>query len=65
MLGTLCLLDTEPRALNQREVRLLEAMADDLMDLLGAKVIEWGDPAPVAPPTGTSGATVGQVIPAA
>ncbi|CAN5753496.1 hypothetical protein BH11PSE13_BH11PSE13_06010 [soil metagenome] len=66
VLGTLCLLDTEPRALDQREVRLLEAMANDLMDTLRASVVQWGDV--VAPPVAAdsaSGATVGQAVPAA
>jgi GAF domain-containing protein len=66
VLGTLCLLDTEPHALNQREVRLLEAMADDLMDALRASVVQWGDAVPPSTPSeGASGATLGQPIPAA
>ena len=64
VLGTLCLLDTEPRALNQREVRLLEAMADDLMDALRASVVQWGDVTPSAPAEGATGAILGQPIPA-
>jgi predicted PurR-regulated permease PerM len=66
VLGTLCLLDTEPHALNQREVRLLEAMADDLMDALRASVVQWGDAVPPSTPAqGALGATLGQPIPAA
>lgn len=66
VLGTLCLLDTKPRVLDRREVRLLEAMADDLMDALGASRLQWGsllmqDNEPAA----TSSATLGQAVPAA
>lgn len=65
VLGTLCLLDVEPRALTRREVRLLEAMASDLMQGLRASVLLWGEVAKSddAQSTGAS-ATVGQVIPA-
>ena len=66
MLGTLCLLDMEPRTLNQREVRLLEAMADDLMSLLRTQAMQWvevGKPAPA--PDASSSATVGQLLPSA
>ena len=45
MLGTLCLLDIQPRVLNQREVKLLEAMADDVMTLLRQNTMQWGDAA--------------------
>ena len=66
VLGTLCLLDTEPRALNQREVRLLEAMADDLMDSLRTSAMQWGEvAAPGDAATGASSATLGQAVPAA
>jgi predicted PurR-regulated permease PerM len=66
VLGTLCLLDTEPRALDQREVRLLEAMADDLMDTLRSSALQWGDLlAGGEEGTTTSSATLGQAVPAA
>ncbi|WP_083745318.1 AI-2E family transporter [Variovorax sp. KK3] len=65
VLGTLCLLDTEPRALNQREIRLLEAMADDLMKTLAASVVQWGDVLPVPMATTVNSATLGQPVPAA
>jgi GAF domain-containing protein len=68
VLGTLCLLDVVPRALNQREVRLLEAMAADVMDSLRKSMLQWGDFAPVPlplPATETPSATVGQLLPAA
>ncbi len=65
VLGTLCLLDVEPRALSQSEVRLLEAMAKDLMQALQAAAAQWGEmvPAPVA--MGPPSATVGQLQPSA
>ena len=66
VLGTLCLLDTEPQALDQREVRLLEAMANDLMEALRASVVQWGDVAlPPTPEQGLTGAILGQPVPAA
>ncbi len=65
VLGTLCLLDTTPRELTQREVRLLEAMARDLMDTLRTSMLQWGEigtpPLAAAEPS----ATVGQAVPAA
>lgn len=65
VLGTLCLLDVEPRALTQREVRLLEAMATDLMQGLRASVLQWGEAAtPAEAPSVEASATVGQAIPA-
>lgn len=66
VLGTLCILDVQPRSLNQREVRLLESMANDLMDQLRALVIEWGDATPALHRKGeTPSAIVGQPIPVA
>jgi GAF domain-containing protein len=64
VIGTLCLLDTEPRLFTQREVRLLESMANDLMNSLRASVLEWGEisvPGEVAA-VGNS-ATVAQAVP--
>lgn len=46
ILGTLCLLDLEPRLLNPREVKLLEAMADEVMDALRQVALQWNDAAP-------------------
>jgi len=65
VLGTLCLLDQEPRQLDRRETRLLEAMADDLMKGLSQSAAQWGDLLPTGqasddPPS----ATVGQAVPA-
>lgn len=68
VLGSLCLLDARPRSFDARELRLLQAMAGDLVD-------SWRGLAPTAPaaPTGAAGspgdpsapasATVGQVVP--
>jgi GAF domain-containing protein len=64
ILGTLCLLDEAPRALTQREVKLLESMATELMDSLRAAVREWGDMTAVVEPVETPSATLGQAIPA-
>ena len=64
VLGALCLLDTRPRALDQREVRLLEAMATDVMNGLREASRQWGEMAPVAEETGAApSATVGQLMP--
>ncbi len=63
VLGTLCLLDSTPRELTQREVRLLEAMARDLMDTLRTSMLQWGEIG--TPPMAATepSATVGQVVP--
>ncbi|MDM0044168.1 AI-2E family transporter [Variovorax dokdonensis] len=64
VIGTLCLLDNEPRVLNPREGRLLQAMADDLMKALANSVAQWGDMLPVQPePEEGSSATLGQAVP--
>ena len=64
VIGTLCILDTKPRVMNQRESRLLDAMASDLMVQLHAAVVEWGELKPGAlPPSQAPSATVGQIIP--
>ncbi|MDB5817888.1 MAG: phytochrome sensor protein [Rhizobacter sp.] len=64
VLGTLCLLDVEPRIMSQREVKLLEAMADDIMTHLHQSSALWGD---VVLPVDTAAeqppsATVGQPL---
>ncbi|RYZ67170.1 MAG: AI-2E family transporter, partial [Proteobacteria bacterium] len=41
VLGTLCLLGAEPRALTERDVKLLEALAKDLMSTLAAAKRSW------------------------
>jgi len=63
IIGTLCVLDNEPHSLNQREARLLEAMADDLMKGLAVNVAQWGDPLPGSAVAGEPSATVGQLVP--
>ncbi len=65
VLGALCLLDTRPRSLDQREVRLLEAMAADVMSALREASRQWGEMAPVAADdaVATPSATVGQLMP--
>ncbi|MCY7308158.1 MAG: AI-2E family transporter [Rhodoferax sp.] len=64
ILGTLCILDAQPRSLTQRELELLESMADDLMNQLRALVLSWGDATPMADnPVENSSAIVGQPIP--
>jgi predicted PurR-regulated permease PerM len=66
VLGTLCLLDAMPHSLSKREVRLLEAMADDVMEALRAAVVQWGEAAlaPLAQSASPS-TTVGQLVPTA
>ncbi len=66
VIGTLCLLDTEARLFTQREVRLMESMAKDLMNSLRASVLQWGElVVPVAEGVPTNSATVAQAIPSA
>ncbi len=66
--GSLCVLDTKPRSLGEREVRLLESMADDAMRLLPAAAEQAApgtieaaavEPSPDEPPS----STVGQAVP--
>ncbi len=62
VLGSLCLLDASPRAFDPRELRLLQAMADDLMATWqgqGAATQASVPPASEEPPS----ATVGQRVP--
>lgn len=58
VLGVLCLVDTVPRELDSRELRLLQAMANDVMQEW--KGIELPEPEVEAPP---NSATVGQAVP--
>ncbi len=63
-LGTLCILDVQPRSLTRMELGLLESMAGELMDQMREQVLAWGDltsavPAASQPPS----ATVGQAVP--
>ena len=65
VLGTLCLLDSEPRTLSKREVGLLEAMAQELMDQLRESAAAWGDSPTTVPPDDPSAPSsiVGQLLP--
>src|SRR5690606_42086037 len=64
-IGTLCLLDTEPREFSERDMKLLQSMAQDLMEAIAERAdhpeVQAGDqgPAPESKPS----ATVGQVLP--
>lgn len=63
VLGTLCILDVQPRSLTQRELELLESMANDLMGQLRALVLSWGDTTSVAAdPAQKPSANVEQLI---
>jgi len=63
IVATLCLLDSEPHTLTQRETRLLEAMAADLMKNFTASATEWREELSAAPAKDASSATVGQLVP--
>ena len=65
VLGTLCLLDVEPRTLAKRDLRLLEAMADELMTVLRTTVAQWGEVVaePVQDVVTPASAIVGQPLP--
>lgn len=61
--GSLCVLDTKPRSFDEREIRLLESMAADLMESL-----QLAGPQAAAPPASAGvdelpSATVGQLVP--
>ena len=64
-IGSLCLLDTEPRQLSERDLKLLQAMAQDLMEAIARRRphadIEAADA--TGPDEAKSSATVGQVVP--
>ena len=63
VLGTLCLLDLEPRTMSQREVKLLEAMADDVMTALHQSALQWNEIAPLGPDVAQpASAIVGQPL---
>ena len=59
VLGTLCLMDSEPHTFDEREARLLQAMADDLMASWRGEQTPGSTDAPQPPPS----ATVGQLVP--
>lgn len=64
-IGALCLLDAEPREFSERDTRLLQAMADDLMDAVAQRANrpEMEPPGSPVPPKDKPSATVGQVLP--
>ena len=61
VLGTLCILDPEPRALADSEVTLLESMAADVMGIIADDAAKQA--APDTSPQTVSTATIGQVVP--
>jgi predicted PurR-regulated permease PerM len=66
--GSLCLLDTAPRAFSEREARLLEGMAGDVMtSVLGEHAAgadgEEADTGAAGPDVEPPSATVGQLVP--
>jgi hypothetical protein len=64
VIGTLCLLGSEPLAFSERDLKLLEALAADTMQALRASVATWSDPVLlIDAPDEASSAIVGQVIP--
>lgn len=64
VIGTLCLLGSEPLAFSERDLKLLEALAADTMQALQASVATWTDPVLlIDAPNEASSAIVGQVIP--
>ena len=64
VIGTLCLLDAEPRLLSERDLKLLEALADDAMESLRTTSAAWSHPAtPPDTPPGAPSAIVGQMVP--
>jgi len=66
VLGTLCILDVQPRSLTQRELMLLESMADELMSQLRVQVLSWGELRSVGSlPSEPPSAIVGQPLPSA
>lgn len=66
VIGTLCLLGSEPRMLTERDVKLLEALAADTMEALRAAVATWIDPpAPARETLRPTSAIVGQAVPSA
>ncbi len=64
-IGSLCLLDTEPAQLSERDLKLLQAMAQDLMETIARHKphadVEAADAE--APEEPKPSATVGQVVP--
>lgn len=64
VLGTLCILDVQPRSLTQRELLLLESMAEELMSQLRVQRLSWDEVRSVGTgPSEPPSATVGQPLP--
>jgi predicted PurR-regulated permease PerM len=61
ILGALCILDSEPRTLEENEVALLETMASDVVATITTGEVERK--VSVKPTPGASSATVGQQVP--
>ncbi|KQP13132.1 AI-2E family transporter [Pseudorhodoferax sp. Leaf267] len=62
LLGSLCLLDLQPRMMTDREVKLLEAMADDLVATLHQHSLDWKVSLPSEEVPQQASAIVGQPI---
>jgi signal transduction protein with GAF and PtsI domain len=62
VLGALCILDTEPREITDRELELLEKLAADAVEIITASEQEPEGPGQ-KPNEESSSATVGQTIP--
>lgn len=60
IVGALCILDSEPRTLEDHEIALLETMAADVAAVMTPSE---ADEAPVKSPSAASSATVGQQVP--
>jgi len=63
VIGTLCLLDSEPVVFSERDLKLLEALAADTMQALRTSVAMWSEPALPVDEPGEVSAIVGQVRP--
>jgi GAF domain-containing protein len=61
ILGALCILDSEPRTLEENEVALLETMARDVVATITTSDVKQEAPVKSAPAIST--ATVGQEVP--
>ena len=62
LLGSLCLLDLQPRMMSEREVKLLEAMADDLVASLHQQSLDWQGKVPADDTQQAASAIVGQPV---
>ena len=64
VIGTLCLLGSDPIMFSERDLKLLEALAADTMLALRTSLLTWSDPpVQVDESSGPSSAIVGQVLP--